>query len=73
MSTPPRVEVRALRVELSARQHQAVPSLTVDGQVAQSCARGALHLDVVRLKEEHDRFEGISPDLSHISVDSRAV
>ena len=39
---------------------------TVDGQVAQGCARRSLHLDVGVLEQEEDRLQGVAIDFSNI-------
>lgn len=39
---------------------------TVDGQVAQGCTRGTLHLDVGVLEQEQDGLEGIAVDFAHV-------
>lgn len=39
---------------------------TIDSEVAESCARGTLDLDIVRVEEEEDGLEGFSRHLAHV-------
>lgn len=39
---------------------------TIDCEVAESCARGTLDLDIVRVEEEEDGLEGFSRHLAHV-------